>query len=74
MSKDAIEWVRCPECGEEQADFGRNVSCEYCGYGPMPTASDRLPPPKVTPQNAAAFKAKLKRKQPTPRRKRRDAK
>lgn len=31
------EFVKCPECGEEQGDFGNNVSCENCGYGPMPT-------------------------------------
>lgn len=33
------EWVRCPECGDEQADMGRGVKCENCGYGPMPSPS-----------------------------------
>ncbi len=32
-----IQFVECPECGAEQADMGRNVCCEECGYGPMPT-------------------------------------
>lgn len=30
------ETVVCPECEAEQADMGRNVKCEECGYGPMP--------------------------------------
>ena len=33
-----IKFVTCPECGNEQADMGRNVACEECGAGPMPTA------------------------------------
>ncbi len=35
-----IQFVICPECGHEQPDMGRNVRCEECGYGPMPTATD----------------------------------
>lgn len=31
-----IEFVRCPACGNEQADMGHNVQCEECGFGPMP--------------------------------------
>lgn len=30
-------WVTCPECGYEQGDMGRNVSCDECGHGPLPT-------------------------------------
>jgi ribosomal protein S27E len=30
LSKPA-EFVRCPSCGNEQADMGRNVMCEQCG-------------------------------------------
>ena len=37
---DPIVWVKCPECGYEQADMGRGVQCEECGYGPMPTEAD----------------------------------
>lgn len=37
---DDLVFVTCPECGEEQADMGRHVKCESCGYGPMPTESD----------------------------------
>lgn len=28
---DPIIFVRCIECGNEQADMGRNVCCEECG-------------------------------------------
>ena len=35
--KDEIKFVKCPECGEEQADMGAAVNCESCGFGPMPT-------------------------------------
>lgn len=28
---DPTQWVTCPNCGEEQADMGRNVACESCG-------------------------------------------
>lgn len=38
---DPIVWVECPECGTEQADMGGGVQCEECGYGPMPTESDK---------------------------------
>ena len=31
-----VRFVECPECGNEQADMGRGVNCEECGYGPMP--------------------------------------
>lgn len=34
-----VEFVECDNCGEEQADMGRNVACENCGYGPMPSGS-----------------------------------
>ena len=33
------KFVTCPECGNEQADMGRNVKCEECGYGPIPSES-----------------------------------
>jgi len=33
---DKHMFVECPECGSEQADMGKNVSCEQCGYYPMP--------------------------------------
>ncbi|MFA5161171.1 MAG: hypothetical protein WC421_02905 [Elusimicrobiales bacterium] len=32
--------VTCPDCGSEQADMGRHVCCESCGYGPMPYHDD----------------------------------
>ncbi len=35
---EEVVFVVCPECGNEQADMGRGVSCEECGYGPMPCA------------------------------------
>lgn len=35
-----IQFVTCPECGNEQADMGKNVACEECGYFPMPTEGD----------------------------------
>lgn len=34
---DEPEIVTCPECGHQQPDMGRNVACENCGCGPMPT-------------------------------------
>lgn len=34
---DGVDWSVCPECGEAQGDMGNNVSCDACGYGPMPT-------------------------------------
>lgn len=37
---DDVKFVHCPECDNEQADMGGNVTCEECGYGPMPTAED----------------------------------
>ena len=37
---DEIRFVKCPECGYEQADMGRGVQCDECGHGPMPTESD----------------------------------
>ena len=37
---DEIQFVECPECGAEQADMGRGVDCEECGYGPMPVTPD----------------------------------
>ena len=36
-----IEFVRCPECRNEQADMGHNVRCEECGFGPMPAKPRR---------------------------------
>ena len=33
---EPIQYVKCPECGEEQPDMGNNVACEVCGFGPMP--------------------------------------
>ena len=37
---EPVQFVKCPECGEEQPDMGNNVACEVCGYGPMPRASE----------------------------------
>ena len=37
---DPVQFVVCPECGFEQADMGRGVRCEECGYGPMPTGAE----------------------------------
>ena len=37
---DEIVFVRCPECNYEQADMGRGLQCEECGFGPMPTEGD----------------------------------
>lgn len=31
-----VLWVRCPECGYQQADMGNNIECEKCGTQ-MPT-------------------------------------
>ena len=36
---EELEFVKCPECGNEQADMGNNVACEECGFGPMPTSN-----------------------------------
>lgn len=36
QSSTEVQFVVCLECGEEQPDFGSNVSCEHCGEGPMP--------------------------------------
>lgn len=43
---EPIKFVECPDCGNEQADMGRGVCCEWCGFGPMPTA-----PPKEDKQD-----------------------
>lgn len=37
---DEIVFVVCPDCGNEQADMGRGVQCEECGYGPMPDGGE----------------------------------
>ena len=31
-----VQFVTCPECGNEQGDMGHGVACEECGFGPMP--------------------------------------
>jgi ribosomal protein S27E len=36
---DAIVFVTCDECGNEQPDMGRGVACEVCG-ATMPEAPD----------------------------------
>ena len=36
---DIPEEVKCPWCGATQSDMGRNVACEECGEGPMPSPS-----------------------------------
>ena len=33
-------WIECPECGNQQEDMGRGVSCDECGFGPMPPPDD----------------------------------
>ncbi len=38
-----MEFVRCPECGNEQPDMGRGVACEACGFGPMPVPPQQEP-------------------------------
>lgn len=38
---DEIVFVECPDCGNEQADMGRGVQCEECGYGPMPAPQQK---------------------------------
>lgn len=38
-SEKGPEFVTCPECGSEQGDMGRNVTCDNCGFGPMPSTS-----------------------------------
>lgn len=30
---DDVTFVRCLDCGHEQADMGRDVACEECGSG-----------------------------------------
>jgi hypothetical protein len=37
---DEVQYVRCPCCGNEQADMGANVECDECGEGPMPFYRD----------------------------------
>lgn len=37
---DDIQFVKCPECGQEAPDFGASVVCEHCGFGPMPYYDD----------------------------------
>ena len=32
-----VFWSECPKCGNQQGDMGRDVECEWCGHGPMPT-------------------------------------
>ena len=34
--EEEIKFVTCPICMNEQADMGRGVRCEECGYGSMP--------------------------------------
>ncbi len=34
------EYATCPVCGHKQPDAGRNILCEKCGNGPMPTIGD----------------------------------
>ena len=36
VKSSPIVFVTCSNCGNEQADMGRNVACEECG-DPMPT-------------------------------------
>jgi hypothetical protein len=36
---EPVEEVKCPWCGATQSDMGRNVACEECGEGPMPSPS-----------------------------------
>jgi ribosomal protein S27E len=38
MDPEELADVECPECGNTQPDMGHGVTCEQCGYGPMPTA------------------------------------
>jgi hypothetical protein len=39
---DYHEWVKCSKCGIQQSDMGANVSCEECGFWPMPSPSADL--------------------------------
>ena len=45
--------VRCPHCGNEQADMGNNVACEECGEGPMPTRDVAIRRPAKTQRRTA---------------------
>jgi hypothetical protein len=42
-----LKIVSCPECKNEQADFGTNITCGKCGYGPMPTEEENDKPKYV---------------------------
>jgi len=38
---DDVKFLCCEECGNEQADMGRNVACEQCGARmPEPISDD----------------------------------
>ena len=32
-----VYWATCPECDNQQGDAGTGVSCEECGFSPMPS-------------------------------------
>ncbi len=49
MKTNPPEYVKCPWCGNEQTDMGRNVACEECGKGPMPSPSSATLPVPPTP-------------------------
>lgn len=34
---DEHTFVKCPQCGNEQADMGNGVDCENCHFNPIPT-------------------------------------
>jgi ribosomal protein S27E len=41
--RDEIIYLRCIECGHVQADMGKNVACENCGF-----TMDEAEPVKAT--------------------------
>jgi len=54
VASSDLEFVQCPECGNEQTDMGNGVECEECGYGPMPTKPLPEPTPKHVPKRRIA--------------------
>ena len=53
---DDVVFVRCPECGNEQADMGNHVTCEECGFGPMPTVCIRGEPMDLEPPTQQSYR------------------
>lgn len=58
MENQEPEFVECPECGAQQADMGRGVACEECGYAPMPSLSPKEEVPE-TPNGVLDLRSDL---------------